>query len=483
MNILLGPNNSGKSTIIKVLYLLQQVTLFGLDARIGQTEAHGNIVIDDIDDGYYMSHFKKSGPIQSGNATIRFHNSIQDPRLGFTLSLYKDPYNPVPFTSFPPREPENFIYPYFSKRKVPAYNRVVDVTQTRWVADDLGPLIAKIDRLVEKYFPRHEEFEQACRDILGFPISTFSAEGGKQAGLIIDEFNNIPLEAMGEGVPNLLGLIVNLCMAKNKLFLIEEIENDIHPQALKSLLRLIVKKSEDNQFVISTHSNIVARYLGSLPDSKIHSIAATREGGIPTSIVKEVANTSEERRAILEELGYELIDSDIWAGWLFLEESTAESIIVKYLIPWFTPSLSTKLRTISTGGTSKVEDKFEDFYNLFLFTHLTPLYKNKVWVVLDGDSTGLAIINKLKGRYKSCNPEHFRTFTQHNFEAYYPSVFHDQVKHVLAMAHGKEKQAQKTELLEGVMQWISDNEDLAREEFAHSASEVITILKEIEKRV
>jgi hypothetical protein len=57
---------------------------------------------------------------------------------------------------------------------------------------------------------------------------------------------------MGEGIPHLLGLINDLCLAENKLFLIEEPENDIHPKALKRLLDLIIQKSQSNQFVIST---------------------------------------------------------------------------------------------------------------------------------------------------------------------------------------------------------------------------------------
>jgi predicted ATPase len=34
---------------------------------------------------------------------------------------------------------------------------------------------------------------------------------------------------MGEGVMNILGLIVHLAIAENRLFLVEEPENDVHP--------------------------------------------------------------------------------------------------------------------------------------------------------------------------------------------------------------------------------------------------------------
>lgn len=109
--------------------------------------------------------------------------------------------------------------------------------------------------------------------ILGFPISTTPSEKGKKGVYIINKFEYIPLTSMGEGVPNILGLIVDLCMSENKIFLIEEPENDIHPKALKARLELIEMKSVNNQFIISTHSNIVTKYLGSVEGSKVFRVS------------------------------------------------------------------------------------------------------------------------------------------------------------------------------------------------------------------
>jgi len=145
---------------------------------------------------------------------------------------------------------------------------------------------------------------------------------------------------MGEGVANALGLIVDLCIAKNKVFLIEEPENDIHPTALKGLLDLVAVKAATNQFIITTHSNIVVKHLGSQPESKLFDVDMILDAdGLPTASVTEVGETVEDRRTVLESLGYELHHVDLWDYWLFLEESSAEKIIRTYLIPWFAPSL------------------------------------------------------------------------------------------------------------------------------------------------
>src|SRR5258708_10036675 len=282
INILLGANNAGKSTIIRTLYLLQHSRLFELeDIRIGESVSSGYIKLEEVNNPYFHQFLQKGASLLLHLSAHRMSNNFPylkiDDQSGF---------NPVAGM-----QPINFIYPYLSKRKVQGYTQEVNLHREREVGDNLISLVAKVDALANGEHPNHEEYEQACIDTFGFPITAFSSPGGKQAGIIVDRDNRIPLESMGEGVPNLLGLIVNLCLAEKKLFLIEEIENDVHPRALKKLLQLVTNKSENNQFVISTHSNIVTRYLGIVPESKIHEITIapyTREYRIPTSTYKEV---------------------------------------------------------------------------------------------------------------------------------------------------------------------------------------------------
>src|SRR5205823_4075911 len=137
------------------------------------------------------------------------------------------------------------------------------------ITGDLSQIFSKVDRLADYLNPAHQEYLEACHSILGFGVSAVHSQNGKKAALTIDSFNNIPITAMGEGIVNILGLITDLCLARNKVFLIEEPENDIHPTALKQICQLIVEKSKDNQFFISTHSNIVTKYLGSVQDSRV----------------------------------------------------------------------------------------------------------------------------------------------------------------------------------------------------------------------
>lgn len=295
VNILLGANNSGKSTIIRVLYMLQRYSFSVQDIRIGQNDVNGFIRLEDVDNVHMQQ-------VSIGSTSLLLQ--IFGNRRNNILPQLKVSENQG-YSSVPTQEPQNFIYPYLSKRKVTTFRQDVNIQWEREVLDTLENLVAKVDRLTNPYDPHHQEFEQACKAILGFPITTFPAGNGKQAGILLDSFHNIPLESMGEGVPNLLGLIVNLCMANNQLFLIEEIENDVHPLALKSLLDLVARKSQNNQFVISTHSHIVTTYLGAVSESKVFEVTLspyTDTNRLPTSACKE-AVTSEERRAALKALG------------------------------------------------------------------------------------------------------------------------------------------------------------------------------------
>jgi predicted ATP-dependent endonuclease of OLD family len=275
-------------------------------------------------------------------------------------------------------------------------------------------------------------------------------------------------------------------MAQRQLFLIEEIENDVHPRALKSLLQLITKKAENNQFVISTHSNIVTRYLGIVPESKIHEITIapyTRANRIPTSTYKEV-KTPEKRMAAVESLGYELIDAEIWDGWLLLEESSAERVIQELLIPSFAPKLHGRMKTVSTKGVNRAKARFEAMNNLFLYAHLTPVYKNRAWVMVDGDIAGREVIQELKeedateqGGWQESN---FINLRETDFEKYYPERFRTEVDSVLSLPRDA-KPAAKRSLLQEVLSFIENDRETAKVEFAQSAGEVIILLRAIEE--
>ena len=175
---------------------------------------------------------------------------------------------------------------------------------------------------------------------------------GHLPGIYAGQNGSIPLSQMGDGVPNIVGLIVHLLKAERKLFIIEELENSINPEPLKLLLEEIKTsaKERQNQFLISTHSNIVLQSLASEGDCKIIEVTQTqaKPGEIAESSCTQIEKGDvEARRRVLMNLGYSLADSDMFDGWLILEEASAQTIIRKFLTPQPCPKLTNHILVLS----------------------------------------------------------------------------------------------------------------------------------------
>ena len=498
INVIIGKNNSGKSTILKPICHLQDlVKIDKWDIRVGKTECRVEFEFD-FTEQEFINYFKYLQPKNFKINKDDVLKSLKNNNLYFIVnknetsqlsinSLLSDPHgtrHTIKLEPFTKIKPDNFIYTFLSKRKTTNILTIINKRYTDQVDINFNYLISKIDDIVSKFGTQlSKTFHSLCKDILNLEISTSQIEDNKkEAGLYNEKYKEIiSLNSMGEGTSHILAMIVDLCEAKEKLFIIEEPENDLHPKALKKLLGLIQDKSINNQFIITIHSNIVVKYLGMVDESKLFNLTMhINEDNIPTSIIEEIKEPGKRLNA-LEELGYELLDYDLYKGWLFLEESSAEEIIRDYLIEWFTPSLKYKLRTSAAKGNSTVSPKFENFLELFVFVHLESIYKNKAWVILDGDPVSINYINELKSKFKKWTPEHFKNFSKRDFEYYYPSVFKEDFKRIQDIEKKEDAFVEKQKLTKNVVNWIKEDKERAQAEFAVSAKEVISILKDIEK--
>ncbi|MHA1237042.1 MAG: ATP-dependent nuclease, partial [Candidatus Hodarchaeales archaeon] len=410
INVLVGSNNSGKSTILKSIFLLQRDGVLNADdVTIGATNGDGIIGL------YFTGSHPPNIPAASQNVkNVKLELNISNSNKHIMRRDEVVAYDPIA-----ENEPHNLIYPYLSKRKAVEFEPTINENNANSVLGDFTHLYSKIDRLANtQYQPGNSQYVKACNDILGFEVSTIVNASGKQAVLYVNNSEQIPLTAMGEGVTNIVGLITDLCVAEKRIFLIEEPENDIHPKALKALLELVASKSDTNQFFVSTHSNIVMKHLGAVPESKVFRVTNLRTDEsrpkLYLSSIQEVSEDPIERKKILEELGYDFFDFDLWKAWLFLEESSAEVIIRDHLIRWFVPELKYELQTFSANSISKVEPKFENFNKLFVFLHLEPVYKNKVWVYIDAGDDEKEIISRMKSMYSKSgwNDSSFNQFAE-----------------------------------------------------------------------
>ncbi|MGP1718236.1 MAG: ATP-dependent nuclease [Methylophilus sp.] len=469
LNILVGANNAGKSSIIKALHLLQTGSINPEDIRAGHEAYTVNIYLKDIPSGHLIL---KNKPWSSAEFSIYYDRKG---KLSFSLTQGENASNTE---QVPNKEPVHFVVPFLAKRKTASFAQDVRQEYALSIANDLQYLAAKLARISNPSYPTHDAYVSTCKAVLGFLISAVPSEQGLKPGIYLPDRSTIPIEQMGEGVPNIAALLISLAESRGKLFLIEEPENDLHPKALKALLDLIIESSNHNQFVISTHSNIVVRHLASVEGSKLYNVK-TEPDVLPTKATIElVPQTVEARMAVLNDLGYSFSDFELWDGWLILEEASAERIIRDYLIPWFVPEL-TRVRTLSTGGADAVEPTFNDFNRLVRFTHLEEAYRNKGWVRIDGDAKGTKIVAQLKNSYAATwEADRFATYTENQFEEYYPKVFEADVKEALGK-QGQERREAKKALLDRVRAWLDEDRTRAEAALKESAKEIIEDLQVI----
>jgi hypothetical protein len=167
------------------------------------------------------------------------------------------------------------------------------------------------------------------------------------------------------------------------------------------------------------------------------------------------------------------------------EEYSAEGLIRDFFIPWYVPELQDKIRTFSARTVNQVAPKFDEFNRLFVYLHLESIYKNKVWVIIDGGVEEVKIIDEFKNKYVKHGwyPEQFIQLSKHDFEEYYPEKF--AVKFRSDILHlqnsNSSKRDKKKELLVEVREWIKNYEDAAKIEFEKSAFEIIEVLKKLKK--
>ncbi len=474
MNVLIGPNNAGKSSLIRGLYAMQQgVPGLAADVRIRTNEA---LVDLDLAHVNTLAHWSNGTNIPEAKLRIKITPGSYDLTLSYVEGIEQKQRG---LNALPETEPNHFIVPYLSKRKAVSYAEDVSQQAALKVTSQFTHLAAKLSRLGNRSFPAHEQYYQTCEAVLGFVVTAIPSQGGQRPGVYVSSTDTIPIEQMGEGIPNIVGLLADLALSRDKLFLLEEPENDLHPTALKALLDLVVESAEHNQFVVSTHSNIVARHLGAASDSRLYYVNAKRGQLPPVAHIELVPPTPSARLAVLRELGYSFSDFDLWDGWLILEESSAERIIRDYLIPFFTPKLA-RIRTLAAGGNKEVEPTFADFNRLVRFTHLEDAYKNRAWVFIDGDADGNAIVNRLRERYATWETDRFNCFSEPQFEHYYPAHFSVRVEEVLAEPDKSVRRDAKRQLLDEVRAWLDDDEDRAKTALEESAAPVITELRRIE---
>jgi predicted ATPase len=479
-NVFVGKNNAGKSSVLKAILGLQGFPFDQSDVRPGhQDSSYVSVCFDGISTSDVFN-FGRATTKPSLRAITRFsgnYPSYQDA----DVELLEVPVHQ--HSLFHKNRPSHRVVPLLAKRKAVLFDQNVSFGTQSQITGTMSPLYARIDELATSGLSAHGRFLDAVSQVVGLHITTRASAGGKEAGFYYDDDNFVTLDRMGDGVSEMVMLIVELCTEKNKIFVLEEPETNLHPSGLKALLAMVRDASQDNQFVIATHSNVVVRELGGKGDGKVFRVFRDGDTDKSPSKVDEVEQAPASHLALLRELGYEFADFELHDAWLFLEESSAERVIRDILVPNFTPRLLGRLRTYAASGASNLEPSISDFMRLVVFVHLQPVYAGRIWIRADGDKSGREAIAKVRAAFSYLSEDEANTFKKGQFEHYYPSLFRERANSVLATVDKNLRRRQKTELLQEVLDWTASNKVPSLKAWAISAKEPIKLLKSIEAKL
>ena len=459
ITVLVGTNNSGKSVFVRSAIALMATESSEHLRRLGTRDSSVSLDADAESIDEVASRFGTGPDELQLRFLVRPSSGIEMAQLGPEGAMLRSAGAPGFAKSLPDAE----IVPFTSFRKPIATSEQVGIVPTNLITSkEWSHISGVVDSLSTPGSPFHEAYGKACRAILGFVPYAFPSQGGKKPGKQMRTGEMVFLENMGSGVMHLTMMIALLVQLENKLFLIEEPETELHPDALRHLLELIVDSAEirRNQFLITTHSHVVVRALGELERTRIY-VTETEPGNqfsVPTSKVREIKANPLERREVLESLGYRLDDFDVYDAWLIVEEASIVPILKDWLIPKFAPQLSSRLGIVSAGGVDRAMKRFEDLHGLFLYAHLTPQYEGRAWVLLDGDEKGTKTCEELRDKFKEkWSQEHFRCLGVPSLEDAYPTDFRGEIDQIRETSDPTDKGRKKRELAIEVAGWAMRN--------------------------
>lgn len=474
VTVIIGPNNAGKSALLRALLMGHGAGSWEQgNIRHGHTVATAVMALTGP---HLPAAIQAGGPQLADVGPVRLQFEGTDSvRKRARWATDGDPNGAATDINIAWQRPDHLFVPILTRRRAGMFETVIDDAAAAAVGMDDRTLASRLATLSYEH-AEGRRYRRLMRSILDLDVSTIVVKGGALPGVPLDTRSGIALERMGDGVRNVVLFASELADdSQPRMFLIEEPENDLHPEALRRLLEEIREASQTHQFLITTHSDKVLTHLGSLPQAKVYQATNTDQDGLPTSTFTLLEDEFDRRHA-LTQLGYE---HTLPIGWLVLEESTAQTFIEQCLIPMFTPKLAS-VRVVSAGGAGNVPRTVAALHRMVLFAHLAEPISPRAWVLVDGDDAGQKATATLRTNFKTWPPERFHTLARPRLEDYYPDHFRDRVDAIgRDNIQGPEAMKYKGALVKDVVRW-ANTEPTARAQIELSAADIISQLRRIE---
>jgi predicted ATPase len=258
LHALIGPNDSGKSTVLRAL--------------------------------------KRSAPPDPGGDSLRSDESLVEIRVaseGFAFKGFNVGRRSASIMRATAGTQLLRLDPDFLRRP----NALIPDGQPLRFADERGTgLAALYDALVVRdlaaYAALNERLAKLFPSVKSIQLGNPS-QSEKAIGIKLVDGAYVPADLMSEGLLYYLAFAVLPYLAPTALLLVEEPENGLHPARIAEVLRVLRSISETTQVVLATHSPLV---INELKPEEVTVVTRTREHGTKATPMTETANFAERSK-------------------------------------------------------------------------------------------------------------------------------------------------------------------------------------------
>lgn len=239
LNIIVGPNNSGKTTITEAIkyYNVDAYNIsFSEGKRNEKTNSKINIKYYDSDGSTY-----EINTVDDGGSSVNIHTDGE-------ILTSKIPY------CLPSRR--NTDYYMYNMSEMDRYSYSINqISNTR----NRQPNLNSYDGRIFKWQKDRKKFDNVLKKILDKSVNWRIEQNDEGNYYIKIIFGNNDVvhtrEGIGDGYWSIFTIIDALYDSKNDdLIVIDEPELSIHPALQRKLIKLLEEYSKDRQIIITTHS-------------------------------------------------------------------------------------------------------------------------------------------------------------------------------------------------------------------------------------
>lgn len=173
---------------------------------------------------------------------------------------------------------------------------ILDGQPLRFASDRGAGLPGVYDAIVNRDLSAYVEINSTVKRLFP-PVETIRtknpAVGKKTIGVQLVDGTFVPAEQMSEGLLYFLAFAALPHLEPTSLLLVEEPENGLHPARIREVMRILREVSKTTQVVLATHSPLV---VNELEGHEVTLLTRTVEKGTRATLLRDTPNFAERKK-------------------------------------------------------------------------------------------------------------------------------------------------------------------------------------------